>query len=230
MLNNYRATKSKIFLAASKLFSQKCYADVGIREIAVEAGIKVPTVYNHYASKEAILEDLFRFLSDRISRDYNSVKQIDFDQDPMECFKKIIFIFDDSEVELMRQLMRILFNEQHRSPQAARILYDIVLREGKKIDYAILSHLNDKGVIQCDENEIENLAEIFSRVVITFAMQFVRDDEIAQRPDYESIMTSLLKIILMKTSRQEQEKEQEYFLPNFSHEYDLSSQGCVATV
>jgi len=204
-INDYRVTKRKIFLAASKLFSQKCYADVGIREIAIEAGVKVPTVYNHYVSKEAILEDLLQFFIDRISKDYDAAEQMDFDQDPMECFKKIIFTFDATETELMRQLLRIIYNEQFRSPLAARIMYDIQLRGGKKIDYAFLSHLKNKGVIQCDE--IDSLAEVISRVALTFALQYVRDDEMALCPDYEKTMTALLKIILNYAPLQEQHQD-----------------------
>ena len=117
-LNDYPSTKKKIFLAASKLFSRKCYADVGIREIASEAGVKVPTVYNHYPSKEAILDDLFQFYTVRLSQFYDGMENIDIDQDPIVYFKKMmIFTFEDDEIELMRQLMRIVFNEQSRSPK-----------------------------------------------------------------------------------------------------------------
>ena len=183
-------------MAASKLFSQKCYADVGIREIAIEAGIKVPTVYNHYESKEAILDDLLQFYIDRTIGFYETAEHFDFNQepDPIECFKKIIFFYDETEAELIRQLMRIIFNEQYRSPKAAKIIYDIMLRGGKKIDFALLTHLKNKGVIQCDE--IESMAEVISRVAITFAMQYVRDDEREQSPDYEKVMFDLFKMIL----------------------------------
>ena len=208
MLNHYSTTKRKIFLAASKLFSQKCYADVGIREIAIEAGVKVPTVYNHYPSKEAILDDLLQFFMDRISADYNSAEMLDIGkEDPLASFKKILFTFDATESELMRQLMRIVFNEQYRSPLAAKILYDVMLRGGKTIDYAFLSRLKNKGMIQCED--IDSLAEVFTRVAVTFAMQYVRDDEMEQRPDYENVMMRLLKLILNDSSPQEQDKFQD---------------------
>lgn len=204
MLTHYSTTKRKIFLAACKLFSQKCFADVGIREIAVEAGVKVPTVYNHYASKEAILEDLFQFFINRVSADYETAEQLEYDQDPMECFKKILFTFNAVESDLMRQLMRIIFNEQHRSPLAARIIYEIMLRGGKKVDYAFLSHFKSKGIIKFDD--IESLAEVISRVAVTYAMQYVREDEAHRSPDYETVMLSLIKLILNGSQPQDQEQ------------------------
>jgi AcrR family transcriptional regulator len=202
-LNNYPPGKRRIFLAASKLFFEKSYADVGIREIAVEAGVKVPTVYNHYESKEAILEDLFQYYKDRITLSFNSVEHFDFDLEPAECFKKRLFPFKASEMELMRHLMRIVYTEQHRYPQAAKIIFDISLRGGKRLELALLSHLRSKGVIQCEE--IDSMAEIISRVAITFAMQYSRDDEIDKRPDYEKIMMDLFKMILHYSPPKEQE-------------------------
>ena len=210
-LTDYSMTKEKIFVAACKLFSKKCYADVGIREIAIEAGVKVPTVYNHYASKEAILENLFQFYVDRITGFYEAAADFDFDQDPFECFRKIIFTFDVTETELMRQLMRIIFNEQHRSPLAAKIIYDILLREGKKNNFIFLSHLKNRGVIPCDMNQIDCFAEIISRVAVTFAMQYVRDDEVNRRPDYENVMMTLLKTLLNSSLPQDQDQYEDQY-------------------
>jgi len=208
-IDNYPATKKKIFFAASRLFSQKCYADVGMREIANEAGVKVPTIYNHYVSKEAILDDLLQCYSDRLAASYDSVKDLDYDQDPIECFKKIIFTFDETEIDLMKQLMKILFSEQHRSTHAKKIIYDVMLRGGKEIDYNFLIHLKNRGLILCSENEIDSLAECISRVAITFAVQFVREEEFSKRPDYPKTMVNLLKIILNYSPKEVPVKDQE---------------------
>jgi AcrR family transcriptional regulator len=194
-ISDYPATKKKIFLTACKLFSQKCYADVGIREIAAEAGVKVPTVYNHYPSKEAILEDLFELYTDRISRFFNRMGNMDYDQNPVDCFKKMLVLdIQDDETELMRQLMRIVLTEQHRSPAAAKVIYDISLRTAKKNYYNYLTYLKNKGVIRCEE--IDSFAEIFARLGITFAMQFSRDDEYYRTPDYDTILLDMFKLIL----------------------------------
>jgi len=140
-IDGFPATKKKIFLAASKLFSRKCYADIGIREIATEAEIRVPTIYNYYPSKEVILEDLFKFYTFRIIQFYDRVKNIDDDQDSIVSFKSMLFAFDKSETDLMRQLMRIVLNEQFRSSQAAKIVYDISLRKQKQCYFDFVSHL-----------------------------------------------------------------------------------------
>jgi AcrR family transcriptional regulator len=204
-ITDYPATKKKVFLAASKLFFEKCYADVGIREIAAEAGVKVPTVYNHYPSKEAILEDLFQVYNEQLTELYDATRNVDYNQDPMECFRQMIPVFKDDEIGLMRQLMRIVFTEQHRSALAAKIVYDISLRRGKMKYLDYLTYLKNKGIIQCEG--IDSFAEIFSRIGITFAMQFTRDDEILRRPDFETVLMDMFELILNFQPAEEREEE-----------------------
>ena len=57
-------TKEKIFDVALDLFSKKGYDSVSLREIADGVGIKKSSIYSHYASKEAILMDIFEYFTD----------------------------------------------------------------------------------------------------------------------------------------------------------------------
>lgn len=51
-------TREKIARAAGKLFAQRGFEAVSIRDICREAGIREGTVYYHYANKQAILDFL----------------------------------------------------------------------------------------------------------------------------------------------------------------------------
>ena len=62
-------TKEKIFDVALDLFSKKGYDSVSLREIAEEVGIKKSSIYSHYASKEAILMDIFEYFTDLFEYD-----------------------------------------------------------------------------------------------------------------------------------------------------------------
>ena len=62
-------TKEKIFYVALDLFSQKGYDSVSLREIAEEVGIKKSSIYSHYPSKEAILMDIFEYLTNLFEYD-----------------------------------------------------------------------------------------------------------------------------------------------------------------
>jgi AcrR family transcriptional regulator len=51
-------TKAKIFKAAARLFSEKGYNGVSMREICEHAGLSKPTIYYHFGSKEGIFTAL----------------------------------------------------------------------------------------------------------------------------------------------------------------------------
>ncbi|MCL2117147.1 MAG: TetR/AcrR family transcriptional regulator [Planctomycetaceae bacterium] len=202
--HSYPATRQKIFLAASELFSRSCYADIGVREIADKAGVKVPTVYNHYQSKEAILDDLFQYCADRISQFYESFPDVNYEQDPMECFRKMIIAFEEDSA-LMQRLIRITLNEQYRSFHAAGIIYDIMLQKSKQRYYDYFLYLKTKGVIKYEG--IESFAEILARIGITFAMQFSRDEEPRFSLGYHVVMMDVFDALLKYSPPKDREEE-----------------------
>ena len=51
-------TKQNIRLTAQKLFRERGYAAIGMRELAKAAGIEAPSIYNHYKSKDDLLREI----------------------------------------------------------------------------------------------------------------------------------------------------------------------------
>lgn len=56
-----KSTKEKIFDVSIDLFSQKGFDAVSVREIAREVGIRESSIYNHYKSKEAIMDAIIDY-------------------------------------------------------------------------------------------------------------------------------------------------------------------------
>lgn len=52
------STKQTIRQTAEKLFQERGYAAIGMRELAREVGIEAPSIYNHYKSKDALLREI----------------------------------------------------------------------------------------------------------------------------------------------------------------------------
>ena len=51
-------TRQNIRVTAQKLFRQRGYAAIGMRELAKEVGIQAPSLYNHYKSKDDLLREI----------------------------------------------------------------------------------------------------------------------------------------------------------------------------
>ena len=58
--------KEKIFHVSVDLFSKYGYDGVSIRKIASEVGIKESSIYNHYKSKESILDSILDYYIDKM--------------------------------------------------------------------------------------------------------------------------------------------------------------------
>ena len=126
------STRERILAQALRLFSQSGFDAVSVEQIAAAVGIKAPSLYKHYKSKQAIFEALFEEARKRYS-DYTlgiSVHLTDAEQDT-EHFTQIT---EAALVEKVRRLAefslhdefvsgfrRMLTVEQFRSSELAAL-------------------------------------------------------------------------------------------------------------
>lgn len=61
----YMTTKERILDEALTLFSEKGYANVYVNDIAERVGIKAPSLYKHYKSKQAIFDAILEVMYGR---------------------------------------------------------------------------------------------------------------------------------------------------------------------
>lgn len=123
-------TKQKIIEKALELFSVHGYDAVSVGDIAKAVGIKAPSLYNHFQSKQAIFEAIVEETAARYERDtgkidihvQNVAQDIpEFEKISVEfLIKKVreIFLYSlhDQTVSRFRKMMTI---EQFRSPKLA---------------------------------------------------------------------------------------------------------------
>lgn len=65
---NASPRKQEIFSTASRLFKEKGYTAVTMRDLAAEVGIKAASLYNHIASKEEILQQVIMTIAERFTK------------------------------------------------------------------------------------------------------------------------------------------------------------------
>nr|WP_050632319.1 TetR/AcrR family transcriptional regulator [Bacillus andreraoultii] len=132
-----KSTKEKIFYASLDLFSQKGFSGVSIREITREVGIKESSLYNHFGSKDEILESILSHFRVDFSKTLPPVEMLDeilenrtvedFLKAGHKNFKKYM------EDDMGRKMWRILQVEQFRFPLAREIIVQDLF--GKTIEF-----------------------------------------------------------------------------------------------
>lgn len=125
-------TKKVILQKALDLFSERGYDAVSVGEIAKAVGIKAPSLYNHYPSKQAIFDaivaDTARHYADDTDKKDIHVENGADDAPTFEGItadflkEKVRFIFTyslhDEKVSKFRKMLKI---EQFRTPEFAKL-------------------------------------------------------------------------------------------------------------
>ncbi len=125
-------TKQKILDKALELFSAQGYDAVSVGEIARAVGIKAPSLYNHFASKQAIFDALVESTAAQYAADtdrinihvQNAAQDIPvFTEITAEAlFEKVRQIFEYSlHNETISRFRRMMTIEQFRSPELAAL-------------------------------------------------------------------------------------------------------------
>ena len=123
-------TKERIFDVSIDLFSQYGYDGVSIRQIAKEVGIKESSIYNHYQSKESILESILAFYINEMIKEEAPVMQsrdnldMDFDQFYKEGSDR--FISKLSEEKMMK-ITRIFLVESYHNEKIKNFVKDAII-------------------------------------------------------------------------------------------------------
>ena len=95
-------TKQRILDKALELFSRDGYEAVSVGEIARAVGIRAPSLYNHFASKQAIFDAIVEATAARYERDTD---RIDIHvQDAGQDIPVFTNITEDNLFEKVKQL------------------------------------------------------------------------------------------------------------------------------
>jgi len=168
-------TKERIFYASAKLFSEKGYSNVSVREIADNVGIKAASIYNHYPSKESILEDIFDCIKKRQDAFQQELEEKTACTDYKPDWTDMSLVYDPSELELMLWLTRIMYMEQFTSDRAADMLVGRTQRYYVDGYQYILETLYKKGRIKNEKN-IYYYAEIMARLAQSMQLEFAHPE------------------------------------------------------
>ena len=158
-----RNTKEKIFDVSIDLFSQHGYDGVSIRQIAKEVGIKESSIYNHYQSKESILESILSYYINEMIKEEAPIMQsrenleMDFDQFYKEGSDR--FISKLSEEKMMK-ITRIFLVESYHNEKIKNFVNEAIIGYAIRGWEELFDLMKEKSFIRKDA-DIKQLAESF---------------------------------------------------------------------
>ncbi len=151
-------TKKRILDAALTLFAQKGYANVFVAEIAEAVGIKAPSLYKHYKSKQEIFDAILEEMKSSYDRQaaalqlngsnaaadasfFSAVSEEVLVKTGIGLFQ---FFLHDGYQQKFRRMMTV---EQFQSPELARLLSKQYADDPLSYQAAMFAHLGQQGAL-----------------------------------------------------------------------------------
>ena len=119
--------KKEIIMATLELAANKGLGNVSMNMIADQVGIKKPSLYNHFASKEELVEAMYQFLREEAKKNAN-VGAIDYTvifagKSALEILRMMVGgYFHMNQQEHMLNFYKVIYSERSIQPMAAKIL------------------------------------------------------------------------------------------------------------
>ena len=194
-------TKEKIFDVSIDLFSQYGYDGVSIRQIAKEVGIKESSIYNHYQSKESILESILSYYINEMLKEEAPVMQpkenlnMDFDHFYKEGSDR--FISKLSEEKMMK-ITRIFLVESYHNEKIKKFVKEAIIGYAINGWEDLFNLMKEMNFIK-EDADINQLAESFYYYGLFllyehFIINYPEDDE-KFLMDFERRTTNHMKIL-----------------------------------
>lgn len=148
-------TKDKIIAIAIEQFSSQGYDNTSIRKIADIVGIKGSSIYNHFNSKEEILEEIFKYYRNLFYQmgDVFEIKELhhsDLKED------KILYVLKggfDSVINILKRpeminILKIIIKEQFKNQKIRNFFLEEFIDKPRKVMEKFMKELMDKGIIR----------------------------------------------------------------------------------
>lgn len=136
-------TKRQIFIASVNLFAEKSFETVSLKEIADSIGKRQGGIYNHFESKQHILDSIYDsfcvdFYKKRLS--IQKIEPVLLHGSIMDMIQLLNFIYKKDMNPLTRQILRIIQQRKYSDERAREIAKTLLVNEGIKYGEEIFNH------------------------------------------------------------------------------------------
>lgn len=149
-----KSTKQVIWEQSLNLFAVTGYEGVSVAQIAEAVGIKVPSLYKHYRSKQEIFDTILHEVSNRMgearsrltvpvdSEMADKYENIDLDTLGKMCYSLLTFYLNDELVSKFRKMLTI---ERYRNCEAERLYQKIFIDDVLTLETTLFRELIARG-------------------------------------------------------------------------------------
>lgn len=129
----FKGTKELIFKKSVELFSQKTFESVTMKDIADEVGIRQSAVYNHFKSKQDILDTIYNFSDHYFIADRPTIEELEpilLHGSLMDIITCVNYSFKGEYEDLLILCTKLVFQRAFVDARAKELFYSKILNTG----------------------------------------------------------------------------------------------------
>ena len=134
-ISEVKNTKERILLMAVRMFAERGYSAVSMRDIAAAVNIKPPSIYNHFHSKEDLFDTIIESVKNVYLDFYNRLEKT---LEQATSFEQVIDCLFSELFEVYHMFIyygvSLMATEQFRNRTARDAFYNVYMKIG--IDYS----------------------------------------------------------------------------------------------
>ena len=178
-------TKQKIQKEAMTLFAEKGYGAVYVGDIAKAVGIKTPSLYKHYRSKQDIFDSCVEVFFERMEQVRNELQLPDTPEaeasyqtvttEKLTDFATALFLFYLKD-EVAAKFRKMLMIERYHNPKLNRLFEELFINGAIDYEEKIFSDLIDAQIVKEEDPHILAL-RFYSPIFYLLQKYDMRPDE-----------------------------------------------------
>ena len=149
--------KEEIIEATLELASEYGLKSLSMSQIAERVGIKKPSLYNHFDSKESLINEMYKFIREK-TKESLALPQIDYveymkDKSAAEILTGYVLNYKKMvSDEKMMKFYKVIYSERTTNGDAAKILIDETnkMMEATKMLFSYLKESNKLNIDNVD--------------------------------------------------------------------------------
>ena len=169
------STKQKILECAIDLFAMKGYTETSIREIAAAVGVKEASIYNHFQSKNDILEYILDEYTQRIANfflDQDKVSALKDNPNAVGILSCMRLSFPEDKKEYYIKKLYVILQEQHRNPMVRKYMAEEFILSTEQVLGMILNKLKEIHILRPDA-DLDFWIKTHSSLIYAFASRML---------------------------------------------------------